>query len=139
MERVKLKERRGNPAWKKGMQKMGGRRLGTPNRVTTQLKHAVIEAAAMVGYDGQGHQGLHGYLARLALREPAVFARLLEKLIPMQLQGHLDNNVTHKYETVDALARALRERGLPAPPKLIDMTPARPTAGSMEELADAAE
>jgi hypothetical protein len=120
MERVKV---RNGSKWKKGMAKRGGRRLGTPNKVTAQLKHAIIEAAAMVGYNGEGEQGLHGYLARLALKEPAVFGRMLEKLLPMQLQGKLDGEVKHTYKTVEDLRRALKERGLPIPPKIVDLTP----------------
>lgn len=101
-----------------------GRKLGTPNKVSAQLKHAIVEAAAMVGVDGEGHLGLHGYLARLAMIEPQVFGRMLEKLLPMQINSTVrDSSQAGKYETLAQLAEALRQRGLPPPAKLIDITP----------------
>lgn len=102
----------------------GGRRLGKPNKITTMLKTAILESAAMVGFDGEGMHQLHGYLCRLAIHEPQVFGRLLEKTLPMQLAGKVEVTATHrKYETMEDLADALRERGLPPPHKLIDINP----------------
>lgn len=101
-----------------------GRTPGKPNKVTAQLRTAILEAAAMVGYDGEGKYELHGYLARLAENEPQVFGRLLERVLPMQIVGTVSH--TTKYETVEDVQRALRERGLP--PRLIDITPTRVAA-----------
>lgn len=112
--------KKGNPG--------GGRKLGVPNKVTTTLKEALLEAAAMVGADGEGLLALHGYLCRLALNEPKSFARLLEKLIPLQVTGSVEFT-NRKYETMADLAAVLRERGLPPPHKLIDVTP---TPGAKE-------
>lgn len=109
------KFRKGNSA--------GGRKLGKPNKITTLLKNAILEAAAMVGYDGEGMHQLHGYLCRLAINEPQVFGRLLEKTLPMQVQGKVELTTSRKYETMEDLAEALRERGLPPPNRLIDVTP----------------
>lgn len=44
-------------------------------------------AAEAVGEDGKGKAGLVGYLMRLADKEPASFASLLGKVLPMQITG----------------------------------------------------
>lgn len=122
MKRVELHDANGKFA--KGNKGGPGRKLGVPNKINVQLKNAIVEAASMVGFDGEGTMGLHGYLARLALQEPAVFGRLLEKLLPLQLAGNVDHTV-RKLETMADLAQALKERGLPPPSKLIDVTPVK--------------
>ncbi len=44
----------------KGRSKSGGRKAGTPNKVTSALKEAILEAAEVAG----GNEGLVGYLHR---------------------------------------------------------------------------
>lgn len=129
MKRVELLDEKGK--FKKG-NPGGGRKPGSPNKVTAQLKHAIVEAAAMVGFDGEGMQGLHGYLARLAIKEPQVFGRLLEKLLPLQLTGSFQHT-DRKYETMEDLALALKERGLPPPSRLIDVTPIKRVAEPVQK------
>ena len=62
-----------------------GRRKGSRNKVTGLLKTAILEAAAIVGSDGNGKDGLTGYCCFLARNEPRAFAQLLGKVLPMQL------------------------------------------------------
>src|SRR6516162_4583358 len=45
--------------------KHGGRKPGTPNKLTKELKDAVIQAAERVGSDEKGKDGLIGYLMRV--------------------------------------------------------------------------
>lgn len=116
--------------YKKGRPKplTAGRARGTPNKITTELKRAVLEAAAMVGRDGRGKGGLHGYLMRIAIQQPKVYCRLIEKLLPMQIKFTDDAAAPERYETVEELRLALAERGLPPPSKIIDITPTVDTA-----------
>lgn len=100
-----------------------GRAKGTPNKVTVLLKEAILTAAEKSGFDGQGREGAIGYLTWLSRVEPAVFGRLLEKLLPYQLTGKDGGPINLVHETKDALIQRMRERGLPLPATLIDVTP----------------
>jgi hypothetical protein len=104
--------------FQKGMKKIpvSGRKKGVRNRTTTILKDAILQAATLVGQDGRGKAGLVGYLKMLAVKEHAVYARLLEKVLPMQL--HVEDKTVPQYTAEQAVAR-LRERRLPVPPALL--------------------
>jgi hypothetical protein len=133
MERVKRrKPHKGSEnlvLFRKGERRVG-RGKGTPNKTTKVIREAAILAAEMVGSDGKGTDGLKGYLAWAARREPVAYLRLLEKILPMQLQlsGGVENthehkgNVTTTALSADELQKALEARGLPMP-KMIDVTP----------------
>ena len=68
-----------------------GRRKGSRNKVTGLLKTAILEAAAIVGSDGKGKDGLVGYCRFLACNEPRAFAQLLGKVLPLQVTGDDDD------------------------------------------------
>jgi hypothetical protein len=65
----------------------GGRKRGTPNKTTTQLKEAILAAAEQAGGDG----GLVKYLHDQARMNPGHFMTLLGKVLPMQVAGDKDN------------------------------------------------
>lgn len=103
--------------FKKGERKFG-RQKGTPNKVTVKLKEAILEAAERSGSNGKGKDGTVGYLMWLSRAEPAVYGRMLEKVMPMQLE------VKEMGKTMLTPAQAvenLRERGLPVPPSLLNL------------------
>ena len=62
--------------------KTGGRQKGTPNKVTAQLKDAILLAAENAG----GEQGVVGYLTDIAEQPPTVFIPLLIKILPIQIE-----------------------------------------------------
>jgi hypothetical protein len=62
--------------------KTGGRQKGTPNKVTAQLKDAILLAAENAG----GEQGVVGYLTDIAEQHPTVFIPLLIKILPIQIE-----------------------------------------------------
>ena len=64
-----------------------GRKKGTPNKTTTQLKEAILAAAEQAGGDG----GLVKYLHDQARMNPGHFMTLLGKVLPMQVAGDKDN------------------------------------------------
>jgi hypothetical protein len=116
--------------FKKGERRIG-RTKGTPNRTTKLIREAAILAAESVGSDGKGRDGLKGYLAWAARREPVAFLKLLEKILPTQLHvagtgegGAVKHEHTHelKQMTAQQYADALKARGLPVP-GVIDVTP----------------
>jgi hypothetical protein len=95
-----------------------GRVKGARNKTTIMLKDAILKAAELVGHDGRGKDGLVGYLRMLATKERAVYARLLERVLPLQL--HVADK-TAKTLTAEEAVQRLRERGLPVPPMLIHL------------------
>ncbi len=75
-----------------------GRPKGVPNKITADLKRAILEAAEMAGGDG----GTAGYLARQAEENPAAFMSLLGKVLPTTISGDGENplNVVTRIELV---------------------------------------
>src|SRR3954453_15960074 len=64
--------------------KTGGRRAGTPNKFTGDLRQMILNALGQVG----GEE----YLARCAAENPGSFLTLLGKVLPTQLSGDPDGN-----------------------------------------------
>ena len=102
-------------SFKKGTPKPpnSGRSKGTCNRSTPLLKEAVLAAANLCGQDGNGEGEIVGYFTMLATKHPAVFARLLAKILPTQIDAGAEDR---KLYTRAEAAEHLRERGLPVPP-----------------------
>lgn len=69
------------PEFEPGHQKLGGRRKGTPNRVSGPIKDAILEAFHSVG----GVEYLVG-LAKGKATDRATFCRMVEKLVPAELK-----------------------------------------------------
>jgi hypothetical protein len=59
--------------------KTGGRQKGTPNKITANLKDAVLNAFSQVGGEN--------YLVKVAQDNPQVFCGLLGKVLPTQVTG----------------------------------------------------
>jgi len=64
-----------------------GRPKGVPNKITTDLKRAILEAAEAAG----GAGGTAGYLTKQATSNPAAFMTLLGKVLPTTVVGDPDN------------------------------------------------
>lgn len=87
--------------------------------IKTQIQEAILDAATLLGEDGKGRNGLTGYLKDLARNEKRLFCRLLEKLIPTQITGKDgDPLIPREFNSVEDVANALRDRGLPVPSNL---------------------
>ena len=92
--------------FKKGIAKVpgSGRKAGTPNKTTQDLKEAILESATMLGHlkeeavldkDGKptgrtklvhdSEGGITGYLIWLGKNNPAAYARLLARVLPLQV------------------------------------------------------
>lgn len=67
---------------KPGTPKTGGRKKGTPNKITALLKDEILQAAADAHPDGRV-----GYLTQQAKENPTAFLTLLGKVLPTQLSG----------------------------------------------------
>jgi hypothetical protein len=60
-----------------------GRPKGSPNKITADLKSAILGAAEAAGGEG----GTIGYLTRQAKENPTAFLTLLGKVLPMTVAG----------------------------------------------------
>jgi hypothetical protein len=107
--------RKGRP---KGIAKSGGRKPGTPNKVTALLKDSILLAAA----DAGGKDGLRGYLRQQAIANPVAYLQLLGKVLPTQVSGPGGEPlpmpvITFRTIYTDAAGSELISAGLP---KLIE-------------------
>ncbi|MBR0994153.1 hypothetical protein JQ580_25865 [Bradyrhizobium japonicum] len=103
--------RKPDGSFAKGTRPGPGRAKGQRNRTTVMLKDAILQAAALLGQDGKGKDGLTGYLMMLASKERQTFAKLLERVLPLQL----DVKESPREYTVEEAAAELNRRGLPVP------------------------
>ena len=71
----------------KGTPKTGGRKKGTPNKISSALKEAILEAAENAGkrLKPDAESGTVAYLEQIAIQEPASFCSLLGKVLPMTI------------------------------------------------------
>jgi hypothetical protein len=75
-------------------QRFGGRRKGTPNKTTAEVKGMILEALSLVG-------GVD-YLARQAEENPSAFMTLVGKVLPMQIAGDPNQPLVTRIEIVPA-------------------------------------
>jgi hypothetical protein len=92
-------------SFKKGHEKRGGRRRGTPNKFSAQHKKNLREAVYRVGMDANGKWGLLGYLRWIARRHPLIFCRLLASLMEWQ---ELEGTPETPFPTVEELDERVR-------------------------------
>lgn len=69
-----------------------GRPKGAVAKITRDLREGIIDAAVIVGSDGQGTGGLTGFLVDLAMNHKRAYASLLAKLLPMQASVDVNTN-----------------------------------------------
>lgn len=105
-----------------------GRTPGVPNRMTRQLKEAILDAAASVGMDGKGKEGLEGFLIAQARKaDNRGFMMLLGKVLPMTVA--FDKNRPLQVQTTIEL---VKPEGDDAPR---DVTPRRVLASVIDHDA----
>ena len=76
-----------------------GRPKGIPNKSTTLLKDAILEAATNVG-NKKGGNGLVSFLEDLADNNLGAFSQLVGKVLPMQITGEGGGPVGIVFQTV---------------------------------------
>ena len=119
-------------AFKKGHKKVGGRKPGARNNLTTDLKDALLEAATRVGFvrevdvldangkptgrkkpEWVGDGGLAGYLEWAAVFQPGHFIPQLGKVMPIQINAvaRTETKTVVRYETVEERRAAMIAKG----------------------------
>ena len=118
----------GNPA---------GKPKGTLNRVTRDLKAAILQAGERAG----GAEGLTGYLTRLAVENSSAFSSLLGKCLPHTLSADESNGgkVAIEFKRIVVWPGGREEevdtpKALPAPDPALPK-PTDPTDDTNEEAA----
>ena len=79
VDAVTVKEAGSGGKFQPGNNVSKGRAKGTPNKVTADVKAAILEAFEMAGGAA--------YLARIADEKPETFCALLGKVLPMTIGG----------------------------------------------------
>jgi hypothetical protein len=97
--------------FEKGHPKRAGRKKGVSNRLTREIKEAIVAACEQHGSDGKGAGGLEGYLFLLAKAERKSMAMLLRAVLPLQVAATVQP--IKPYKTTDEIKAALKERGIP--------------------------
>lgn len=84
----------------KGLPRTGGRKAGTPNKLTRTIKEAIEDAFEEVG--------AAKYLAQMAKEQPAAFLTLLGKVLPTQVNAKVEGQQGYHFviETVGPNAEA---------------------------------
>ena len=124
-----------NPAarFKKGESRSAGagRKAGVPNKTTQDLKEAILNSAEQLGYlkevpilnaagmpSGRfdlvhsGEGGITGYLVWLGKNNPAAYAPLLGRVLPLQVNQRIEGPPKVVYTTVDEARARLIARGI---------------------------
>jgi hypothetical protein len=117
-----------------------GRVKGVQNKICRDLKVGLVDAAVAHGSDGEGKDGLTGFLFHLARNHPKAFAGLLGKLMPLQVSGNPAGSVavsminvasvpTNSFFTPEALAQM-------SPPALLEHDPIeQPESEQLDDTA----
>jgi hypothetical protein len=87
-------DRAQNGTFKKGHEKRGGRKMGTPNVKTTVLNTAIL-LGQQVESGAMGRDELRSYLRRIARERPAVYAKLLGKALGGKRAQTAGRRVSH--------------------------------------------
>lgn len=70
---------------KKGRKKTGGRKKGTPNKMTTSVKEAIMKAFDEVGGEK--------YLVEVAKQDHRTFCSLLGRVLPKEISANIHSDL----------------------------------------------
>ena len=85
-----MAERLPNGRFAAGHKKLSVRTVGTPNKITRDVKAGMLDSAIEHGSDGKGTDGLKGFCAYLLRTDLKAYASIFGRLIPLQVDGNLN-------------------------------------------------
>lgn len=100
------------PGFQPGHERYGGRKPGQIGRHARLLKELILMAAELEGSDGEGRDGLLGYLRKIAREDMRVFAMLLGRVLPLQVETKNDQRETVVCRSVEEIRADLEARGI---------------------------
>ena len=99
--------------FKRGRRKTGGRKTGTPNKITADLGDDFLAAAEVLGYDGRGKDGRPGYIRHLAEKYPPVYAKGLIRMMPQKIVAKITSRAHVVCRSSNAIRDELLRRNVP--------------------------
>ena len=97
-----------------GMQK--GQVVSIKREAFERLRTVAMDAAGDVGYDGDGMNGVRGWLKKQAEQRPEAYLAFLAKILPLSLvieaKTQINNFFGGDYETVADVREVLEEQGI---------------------------
>ena len=97
-------------SFKPGHKKLGGRKKGTPNRISRAAKEQLLEVVSRVGSDGNGKDGVVGYYKWLAKRHPKIFLTQLARLLPLETPKAVSRGWANETATAFELNETVRKQ-----------------------------
>ena len=70
----------------------GGRKKGTPNKSTRNIRDAMTESAVKHGIDGKGTGGLTGFCQWLLKNDLKAWCHIFSRLVPLQVAAETTNH-----------------------------------------------
>ena len=100
-----------NPGFQKGHAKVGGRKKGGQNKITRDVKEALLEAGEQYGSDGNGTEGIVGCFKMIIQKKPEAWLAAVAKSIPNEHKVRRSNNDL-SYQTLEEIEAEMRELGV---------------------------
>jgi hypothetical protein len=95
-------------SFNQGHEKRGGRKRGTPNLFSIDYKKPILEAAYRIGRDGNGKDGVVGYLSWVAEYHPRIFCSTL--YMHLLAPGNAESDVSEEpRRTVEESIQSVRD------------------------------
>jgi precorrin-3B methylase len=96
-------------SFKPGRKKTGGRKPGSPNKITVAVKDAIAIAADRIG----GVNRLVRWIKQSPRNERLFWTQMYTRLLPLQINTKVERTDTAVYKSVEEFRVALIERGMP--------------------------
>ena len=98
------------PGFQKGHAKVGGRKKGGQNKITRDVKEAVLAAGEKHGSDGKGKDGLVGAFLHVIKKKPEAWCSIAAKCMPESAYDQADTDLS--YQTIEEIEAEMRELGV---------------------------
>jgi hypothetical protein len=98
------------PGFQKGHAKVGGRKKGGQNKITRDVKEAILAAGEKHGSDGKGKDGLVGAFLHVIRKKPEAWCSVAGKCMPSQHTIRKETDLL--YETIEEIEAEMKELGI---------------------------
>jgi hypothetical protein len=102
-----------------GAQPGAGRPLGALNRVTADLKRAILDGCVTCDYafdsnDKDAPPSISTYMRNFANKHPEIFFQAIVRLIPKEVRTSIQNdtNINATFRTISEVKRAMEAEGM---------------------------